>query len=192
MEGQNIVLPLLDFAKRDGCHSWPPESTAPVDHDCIHWKLCGRKNSICMYVCTIGTAVCQLSTTSLAEQLSYFLSIVLTGAASELQKHTIYDASMYAFVTPAEWLCYPKWGQEPPFGNHCSSHSRYGPKYLLQQSCRFSCWWTASCCVRKKVFLRNCLNCENQRTSKIHPFYNFGTAGINASFIYIFFYCQGH
>ena len=63
-----------------------------------------------VYVCTYNTAICQLSTTSLAEQMSYFLSIVLAGAASELQKHTIHNTSTYAFVTPAEWLRYPKWG----------------------------------------------------------------------------------
>ena len=61
-------------------------------------------------------AIWQLLNTSLAD-LSYCLIIVLAGTASKLQKMYNYDTS--AFITPAEWLRYPRWGHEPPFGNHC-------------------------------------------------------------------------
>ena len=30
-----------------------------------------------------------------------------------------YVSGSEALVTPADWLRYPKWGHDPPFGNHC-------------------------------------------------------------------------
>ena len=60
-------------------------------------------------------------------------------------------------LPPAEWLCYPRWGHEPPFGNHWSR-----PIHLALISANYGKWPNLEQGFRREKENRKRFRCNNK------------------------------